>query len=75
VPALELYEPVVLRLTTVDVVMRFRVSDRGARETIIPGPTNDVASTPTRVRDFTLLDDVFSGTGHENMDGTPHVVA
>ncbi len=72
---IKLNEPVVFRLTTLDVVMGFSVPDFGVRATIIPGQTAEVALTPTKTGDFTFLCDVFCGSGHENMDGTLHVVA
>lgn len=72
---LKLNEPVVFRLTTQDVVMGFSVPDFSVRGTIVPGQTTEVAMTPTRTGDFTFLCDVFCGSGHENMDGTLHVVA
>ena len=72
---LKLNEPVIFRLTTLDVVMGFSVPDFAVRGTIIPGQTTEVAMTPTKTGDFTFLCDVFCGSGHENMDGTLHVVA
>ena len=72
---LKLNEPVIFRLTTLDVVMGFSVPDFGVRGTIIPGQTTEVAMTPTKVGEFTFLCDVFCGSGHENMDGTMKVVA
>jgi cytochrome c oxidase subunit 2 len=71
---LKLNEPVIFRLTTVDVVMGFSVPDFAVRGTIIPGQTTDVAMTPTKTGEFTFLCDVFCGSGHENMDGTLRVV-
>jgi cytochrome c oxidase subunit 2 len=72
---LKLNEPVIFRLTTLDVVMGFSVPDFAVRATIIPGQTTEVAMTPTKIGDFTFLCDVFCGSGHENMDGTLHIVA
>jgi cytochrome c oxidase subunit II len=72
---LKLNEPVLFRLTTLDVVMGFSVPDFGVRATIIPGQTTEVAMTPTKTGEFTFLCDVFCGSGHENMDGTLRVVA
>jgi cytochrome c oxidase subunit 2 len=71
----KLGESVIFRLTTADVVMGFSIPDFNVRGTIIPGQSIDVAMTPNRAGDFTFLCDVFCGTGHENMDGTLHVVA
>ena len=72
---LKVNEPVVFRLTTLDVVMGFSVPDFSVRGTIIPGQTTEVALTPARTGEFTFLCDVFCGTGHEDMDGTLRVVA
>jgi cytochrome c oxidase subunit 2 len=72
---LKLNEPVIFRLTTLDVVMGFSVPDFAVRGTIIPGQTTEVAMTPTKVGEFTFLCDVFCGSGHEDMDGTVRVVA
>jgi len=71
---LKLNEPVIFRLTTLDVVMGFSVPDFGVRATIIPGQTTEVAMTPTKAGEFTFLCDVFCGSGHEDMDGTMRVV-
>ena len=72
---LKLNEPVIFRLTTLDVVMGFSVPDFSVRGTIIPGQTTEVALTPTKTGEFTFLCDVFCGSGHEDMDGTLRVVA
>jgi cytochrome c oxidase subunit 2 len=72
---LKLNEPVVFQLTTLDVVMGFSVPDFSVRGTIVPGRMTELAMTPTKTGDFTFLCDVFCGSGHENMDGTLHVVA
>ena len=72
---LKVNEPVLFRLTTLDVVMGFSVPDFGVRGTILPGQTTEVAMTPNKTGDFTFLCDVFCGTGHETMEGTLHVIA
>lgn len=72
---LKLNEPVIFRLTTLDVAMGFSVPNFAVRGTIIPGQTTEIAMTPTKTGEFTFLCDVFCGSGHENMDGTLHVVA
>ena len=72
---LKLNEPVILRLTTTDVVMGFSVPDFAIRATIIPGQATDLPMTPNKLGEFTFLCDVFCGSGHENMDGTLRVVA
>jgi cytochrome c oxidase subunit 2 len=72
---LKLNEPVVFRLSSLDVVMGFSVPDFGVRGTIIPGQTTEVAMTPTKTGEFIFLCDVFCGSGHENMEGSFRVVA
>ena len=72
---LKLYEPVVFRLTSADVVMGFNVPDFKVRGTIIPGQATEVAMTPNKTGEFIFLCDVFCGSGHENMEGTMRVVA
>jgi len=72
---LKLYEPVVFRLTSADVVMGFNVPDFKVRGTIIPGQVTEVAMTPNKTGEFIFLCDVFCGSGHENMEGTMRVVA
>src|SRR5664279_3051622 len=67
---LKVNEPVVFRLSSLDVVMGFSVPDFGVRGTIIPGQTTEVAMTPTKTGEFIFLCDVFCGSGHENMEGT-----
>ena len=71
---LKVNEPVVFRLTTQDVVMGFSVPDFAVRATIVPGQTVEVLMTPTKTGEFTFLCDVFCGSGHEEMEGTLHVV-
>jgi len=71
---LKVNEPVVIQLKTLDVVMGFSVPDFGVRATILPGQVAEVPLVPTRVGDFTFLCDVFCGSGHENMEGTLHVI-
>jgi cytochrome c oxidase subunit II len=72
---LKVNEAVVFRLTTLDVVMGFSLPDFGLRATILPGQTGELAFTPGKTGAFTFLCDVFCGSGHENMEGTLHVVA
>jgi cytochrome c oxidase subunit II len=72
---LKLNEPVVLRLTTADVVMGLSIPDFGVRATIVPGQTAEIALTPTKTGEFTFLCDVFCGSGHEDMEGKLRVVS
>jgi cytochrome c oxidase subunit 2 len=67
--------PVVLELTTLDVLMGFSVPDFQVRADIVPGEVSRVNLTPDKVGTFTFLCDIFCGSGHETMDGTITVVA
>jgi cytochrome c oxidase subunit 2 len=62
--------PVVLELTTQDVVMGFNVPDLGARADILPGKVARVRLVPNKVGTFEFHCDIFCGTGHEEMSGT-----
>ena len=67
--------PVVLELTTADVLMGFSAPDFDVRADIIPGQVARVRLVPDKVGTFTFLCDVFCGSGHETMNGTIIVVA
>src|SRR6266576_4378370 len=67
--------PVVLELTTADVLMGFSAPDFDVRADIIPGQVARVRLVPDKVGTFTFLCDVFCGSGHETMNGTITVVA
>ena len=67
--------PVVLELTSADVLMGFNAPDFDVRADIIPGQTARVRLVPDKVGTFTFLCDIFCGSGHETMSGTITVVA
>lgn len=67
--------PVVLELTTADVLMGFSVPDFDARADIIPGQVARLRLVPDKVGTFAFLCDIFCGSGHETMNGTITVVA
>ena len=67
--------PVVLELTTADVLMGFSAPDFDVRADIIPGQVARLRLVPDKVGTFTFLCDVFCGSGHETMNGTITVVA
>jgi cytochrome c oxidase subunit 2 len=67
--------PVVLELTTADVLMGFSAPDFDLRADIVPGQVARVRLVPDKVGTFTFLCDVFCGSGHETMNGTITVVA
>ena len=62
--------PVVIELTTQDVVMGFSAPDLGVRADIIPGKVARVRIVPDKTGTFTFVCDIFCGTGHEEMEGT-----
>ena len=66
--------PVVLELTTDDVLMGFNVPDMGLRADIVPGQVARVRIVPDKVGEFSFFCDVFCGTGHEEMTGMISVV-
>jgi len=68
-------EPVVLELTSLDVVMGFSAPDFQTRTDVLPGKTARVRLTPDKEGTFTFLCDVFCGSGHETMNGTITVTA
>jgi len=67
--------PVILELTTADVLMGFNAPDFGVRADIIPGQVARVRLVPNKPGTFTFLCDIFCGSGHETMSGTITVVA
>jgi len=67
--------PVVLELTSADVIMGFSVPDFQARADIIPGRVARLRLVPDKEGTFTFLCDIFCGSGHETMNGTITVVA
>ena len=67
--------PVVLELTTADVLMGFNAPDFDVRADIIPGKVARVRLNPDKVGTFTFLCDIFCGSGHETMSGTIVVAA
>ena len=67
--------PVVLELTTADVLMGFSAPDFDVRADIVPGQVARLRLVPDKVGTFTFLCDVFCGSGHETMNGTITVVA
>jgi cytochrome c oxidase subunit 2 len=62
--------PVILELTSEDVVMGFSAPDFGTRADILPGKTARVRIEPTHAGTYTFVCDIFCGTGHEDMSGT-----
>jgi cytochrome c oxidase subunit 2 len=67
--------PVILELTSSDVLMGFYAPDLKAHATIIPGVVTRIRLVPENAGVFTFLCDIFCGDGHENMSGTITVVS
>ena len=67
--------PVVLELTTADILMGFSVPDFGVRADIVPGKVARLRLTPDKAGTFAFLCDIFCGSGHETMSGTLTVIA
>jgi cytochrome c oxidase subunit 2 len=67
--------PVILELTSADVVMGFNAPDLKVRADIVPGQVARVRLVPDKVGTFTYLCDIFCGDGHEQMSGTIRVLA
>jgi len=62
--------PVVIELTTQDVVMGFSAPDFGVRADILPEKVARVRIVPDKTGTFTFVCDIFCGAGHEEMEGT-----
>jgi cytochrome c oxidase subunit 2 len=67
--------PVVLELTSADVLMGFNAPDFDVRADVLPGQVARVRLVPDKVGTFTFLCDIFCGSGHETMSGSITVVA
>src|SRR5438270_12903030 len=61
--------PVVLELTTADVLMGFNAPDFDVRADIIPGQVARVRLVPDKIGTFAFLCDVFCGLGPVIMSG------
>ena len=72
---LKLGQPVVIELTSLDVMMGFRAHELGLRSDIVPGRVTTLRFTPDKVGSFEFSCDVFCGSGHEEMAGTISVTA
>ena len=66
--------PVILELTSSDVIMGFNAPDLKSRVDIIPGKVTRVRIVPQKVGIFTFFCDIFCGSGHEDMSGIINVV-
>jgi len=67
-------EPVILELTSRDVLMGFNLPDFDLRADMVPDKVTRVRFVPDKTGSFTFLCDVFCGTKHEEMNGRLTVV-
>ena len=67
-------QPVILELTSRDVLMGFNLPDFNLRADIIPDKVTRVRFVPDKTGSFTFLCDIFCGTKHEEMNGRVTVV-
>lgn len=67
---LKLGEPVVLELTSKDVLHGFNIPDLGLRTDVEPGETARVRLVPQKAGTFEFHCDNFCGIDHESMSGT-----
>jgi cytochrome c oxidase subunit 2 len=61
--------PVILELTSEDVVMGLKIPDLKARADILPGQVTRLRIVPTKAGTLAFLCDIFCGSGHEDMAG------
>ncbi|MFL6571987.1 MAG: cupredoxin domain-containing protein [Burkholderiales bacterium] len=67
-------EPVILELTSRDVLMGFNLPDFNLRADMVPDKVTRVRFVPDKTGSFTFLCDIFCGTKHEEMNGRLTVV-
>lgn len=67
--------PVLLKLSTADVLMGFSLPDFHVRADIVPGQVAEVRFIPDKAGSFEFVCDIFCGSGHETMNGTLTVSA
>ena len=65
--------PVILELTTEDVVMGFYAPALNVDVEIVPGKAVQVRLVPEKTGSFDFSCNVFCGDGHEDMGGKIHV--
>jgi cytochrome c oxidase subunit II len=67
-------EPVILELTSADVLMGFNLPEFKLRADIVPDKVTRVRFVPDKSGTFTFLCDIFCGTKHEEMNGKLTVI-
>ena len=66
--------PVILELSSRDVLMGFNLPDFNLRADMLPDKPTRVRFVPDKTGQFVFLCDIFCGSGHEQMQGTLTVV-
>ncbi len=66
--------PLVLELTSSDVLMGFNLPDFNVRADMVPGRITTLRFVPGKTGTFVFYCDIFCGSGHELMQGTLTVV-
>ena len=61
--------PVIIELTSEDIVMGFKVPDANVRADVLPGKKVRVRLVPVNSGRLDFLCDIFCGSGHEEMNG------
>jgi cytochrome c oxidase subunit II len=67
-------QPVILEITSRDVLMGFNLPEFNVRADALPDKVTRVSFVPDKAGKFIFLCDIFCGTGHEQMQGTLTVV-
>jgi cytochrome c oxidase subunit II len=67
-------QPVILELTSRDVLMGFNLPEFNLRADVIPDKVTRVRFVPDKTGSFTFLCDIFCGTKHEEMNGRLTVI-
>jgi cytochrome c oxidase subunit 2 len=67
-------EPVILELTSRDVLMGFNLPEFNLRADMVPDKITRVRFVPDKTGSFTFLCDVFCGSKHEEMNGRLTVI-
>jgi cytochrome c oxidase subunit II len=66
--------PVVLEMTSLDVLHGFNCPDLGLHANIYPGKITNVRVVPDKTGSFPFHCDVYCGEGHEDMTGVINVI-
>ena len=61
--------PVIIELTSEDIVMGFKVPAANVRADVMPGKKVRVRLVPVNAGRLDFLCDIFCGSGHEEMNG------